>query len=69
VDHETHQPNWRIAYPAFLLGMAAIGTFNYWLLKWAEARQAAKLLPSPGASVHGAGEKPPPDPKGAGLRR
>lgn len=25
--------NWRIAYPAFLLGMAAIGVANYFLLK------------------------------------
>ena len=65
----TGQPNWRIAYLAFLLGMAAIGAFNYWLLKWAEARQAAKLIPSPGASVHGASEGSPPDPDGAGSRR
>jgi magnesium transporter len=36
----TGQPNWRIAYPAFLLGMAVIGAFNYWLLKWAEKRKA-----------------------------
>ncbi len=55
----TGQRNWRIAYPAFLLVMAAIGALNYRLLKWAEARQDAELRPSPGASVHGAGEGPP----------
>ena len=36
----TGQPNWRIAYPAFLLAMAAIGALNFWLLKWAERRKA-----------------------------
>jgi magnesium transporter len=65
----TGQPNWRIAFPAFLLGMAAIGVFNYWLLKWAEARQAAERLPPPGVSAHGAAEGPPPDPDGARLWR
>ena len=54
----TGQPNWRFAYPAFLLGMAAIGALNYWLLKWAEARQAAELLPSPGAQARRAREGP-----------
>jgi magnesium transporter len=52
----THQPNWKIAYPAFLLGMAVIGALNYWLLKRAESRQEARLLTSPEASLHGAGE-------------
>ncbi len=44
----TGQPYWKIAYPAFLLGMVAVGIFSYWLLKKAEARQAAGMLPSPG---------------------
>jgi formate-dependent nitrite reductase membrane component NrfD len=29
----TGPANWRIAYPFFLLGMAAIGVANYFLLK------------------------------------
>jgi magnesium transporter len=43
----TGQPNWKVAFPAFLLAMAAIGVFNYWLLKWAESRQAAEPAASP----------------------
>ena len=43
----TGPPNWKIAYPAFLLGMAAIGALNYWLLKWAEARKDAALPTAP----------------------
>ncbi len=35
----TGASHWRIAYPAFLLGMAAIGAINYWILKRAEARE------------------------------
>ena len=34
----TGQPNWRIAYPAFLLLMAVIGFGNYLFLKWLEKR-------------------------------
>ncbi|MEI6915956.1 MAG: magnesium transporter CorA family protein [Armatimonadota bacterium] len=30
----TGPENWKIAYPAFLLGMAVIGVANYYLLKW-----------------------------------
>jgi magnesium transporter len=47
----TGQANWKIAYPAFLLGMAAIGVFNYWLLKLAEARQVGLQPASPRVSV------------------
>jgi magnesium transporter len=47
----TGQPNWKIAYPAFLLGMAGIGALNYWLLKWAESRQDAALPKAPEPSV------------------
>jgi magnesium transporter len=65
----TGQPYWRIAYPAFLLGMTVIGAFSYWLLKRAEARQAAKMLPSLGASLHGASKEPSPNPDGVGLPR
>jgi magnesium transporter len=30
--------NWRFAYPAFLLAMAALGTLSYFFLKWLERR-------------------------------
>jgi hypothetical protein len=30
--------NWRIAYPAFLLGMGVIGLVNYYLLNWIDKR-------------------------------
>ncbi len=40
----TGQPYWKIAYPAFMLGMAVIGTFSYWLLRSAESRQTAKWM-------------------------
>jgi magnesium transporter len=35
----TGPDNWRIAYPAFLLGMAVLGIANYFLLKWLEKRR------------------------------
>ena len=65
----TGQPHWRIAYPAFLLGMVVIGAFSYRLLKRAEARQDAKMLPSIGDSVHEVSKEPSPDPDGGGLWR
>jgi magnesium transporter len=30
--------NWRVAYPAFLLAMAAVGAASYFILKWIERR-------------------------------
>jgi magnesium transporter len=38
----TGPSNWRIAYPAFLLGTAVIGVVNYWLLARAESRRPAR---------------------------
>ena len=35
--------NWRIAYPAFILGMVVIGIANYFLLKWLERRGKNRL--------------------------
>jgi magnesium transporter len=35
----TGPENWRIAYPAFLAGMAIIGLINYYLLKWMESKR------------------------------
>jgi len=35
----TGPQNWRIAYPAFLLAMVAIGFVNYYLLNWLEKRR------------------------------
>lgn len=34
----TGPENWRIAYPAFLVAMAAVGLLNYYLLKWLEKK-------------------------------
>lgn len=34
----TGSQNWRIAYPLFMVAMAAIGVANYYLLKWSDAR-------------------------------
>ena len=34
----TGSENWRVAFPAFLLGMVVIGFGNYYLLKWLETR-------------------------------
>jgi magnesium transporter len=34
----TGQENWRIAYPAFLLGMAVLGVINYFIFRWLERR-------------------------------
>ncbi len=38
----TGPQNWRLAYPAFLGLMALIGVASYYLLRWLEARTAAK---------------------------
>jgi magnesium transporter len=57
----TGQPNWKIAYPAFLLGMAAIGALNYWLLKWAETRHAVTLPVTAASSVRGPGDGARPE--------
>jgi magnesium transporter len=38
----TGQSNWRIAYPAFLLGMIVVGAVNYWLLMRVESRDRRK---------------------------
>jgi magnesium transporter len=35
----TGPQNWKIAYPAFLLGMAILGISNFYLLKWWEKKQ------------------------------
>ncbi len=35
----TGPANWKIAYPAFLLGLAVIGFANYCLLKWFERKK------------------------------
>jgi magnesium transporter len=32
--------NWRIAYPAFIAGMAVIGVINFFLLRWIESRRS-----------------------------
>jgi len=37
----TGPENWRIAYPAFLAGMAVIGVISYFILKWLDRRGAA----------------------------
>ncbi len=34
----TGSQNWRIAYPLFMVAMAAIGVASYYLLKWFDAR-------------------------------
>jgi magnesium transporter len=47
----TGPSNWKIAYPAFLLGMVVIGTVNYWMLKRAEARKPAAAVRPPVAPV------------------
>jgi magnesium transporter len=38
----TGPQNWRIAYPAFLLGMAVLGIINYFLIKLFEAKSKIK---------------------------
>jgi magnesium transporter len=35
----TGPSNWRIAYPAFLLGMVVIGIADYFILKWLERKR------------------------------
>jgi magnesium transporter len=37
----TGAQNWRIAYPAFLLGMVVLGVLNYFFIKWMERRREA----------------------------
>jgi len=37
----TGPENWRIAYPAFLLGMVVIAVVDYFLLKWIEKKSDA----------------------------
>jgi magnesium transporter len=39
--------NWRVAYPLFMLGIAAIGAINYALLRWVERKRGD--LPSDGS--------------------
>ncbi len=34
----TGPENWRVAYPAFMVAMAVIGTASYYVLKWFDAR-------------------------------
>jgi magnesium transporter len=41
----TGPANWRLAYPLFLLGMAAIGGASYCVLRWFERRDQALLDP------------------------
>jgi len=38
----TGPQHWRIAYPAFMVAMAVIGVANYYLLRWADARDSMK---------------------------
>jgi magnesium transporter len=38
----TGPQNWRIAYPAFLLGMVVLGVINYFFFKWLEKRRQEK---------------------------
>ena len=33
--------NWKIAYPAFLLGMLVIGIANYYALRWVDTKGQA----------------------------
>ena len=47
----TGPSNWRIAYPAFILGMAVIGAVNYWMLKRAESRKPRRFLTPSGAPI------------------
>jgi magnesium transporter len=42
----TRPENWKIAYPAFLLGMLIIGLANYFLLKRLEKKDKESELPS-----------------------
>jgi magnesium transporter len=42
----TGSHNWRIAYPMFMVAMAAIGIANYYLLKWSDARDEKAALRS-----------------------
>jgi magnesium transporter len=42
----TGPENWRIAYPAFLLGMVALGVVNYFFLVWFEKRRQRKAHPA-----------------------
>ncbi|MEI6667987.1 MAG: magnesium transporter CorA family protein [Acidobacteriota bacterium] len=38
----TGADNWRVAYPAFLGGMAALGAVSYWGLRWLDRRSAGR---------------------------
>jgi magnesium transporter len=38
----TGPQNWRIAYPAFLLGMIVLGIANYYFLKWLERKRESR---------------------------
>ncbi len=38
----TGPQNWRVAYPAFLSGMAVIGVLSYFILKWIDRRGAGQ---------------------------
>jgi hypothetical protein len=42
----TGPSNWRIAYPAFLAGMAVIGLANYYLLKRFERKDRKREGPA-----------------------
>ena len=42
----TGPQNWRIAYPAFILGMAVIGVANYFLLQWLERKDHSSPRPA-----------------------
>lgn len=41
----TGPANWRLAYPLFLLGLAAIGGASYYLLRWVERRDLGRPNP------------------------
>jgi magnesium transporter len=49
----TGPQNWRIAYPAFLLGMVVIGGLNFFFLKWIENRRSRKGPGGKGPSITG----------------
>ena len=57
----TGPANWRVAYPAFILGMAVIGAISYWMLKRAETRHAVTLPVTAASSVRGPGNGARPE--------
>jgi len=38
----TGETNWKIAYPAFLFGMAMVGTVSYFIIRWLDRKALAR---------------------------